>query len=494
MRRRSSQDGELAVEAWRCAAEQQVVQVHRGRSLAQLLLGSEAMELVLGVLSQIEDAAHHIDVRSRLARDGQRVGRDLEQAIVSQVLDLGRVQVQDVKAVASRERAAIEAQRLEAEDDLARHLLAAVEAESAAHRALTRVHLADVRAPVRGVLEDRAVQVGVGRDAHSEQLATAAAPDVGALDVVVLQVTYERVAGGLDIAGALELVDRLEPQRFLFLIGRNSADAGAGVASRVQKGVLVDFHAVDRDVLDVEVDERLQAVIPGLRGLVDHARHQVQVDHWEGVLASPTDSSVDPFAAVRAAVLVEQLVVHGLHTHAQAGNAQLAHGGDLLFGERAWLGLGRPFDIRRDIEVGLEAVCQLGQLLFVQQRGGTAAKVDRIDAPALQLGHLAVGVDLFVDRFEIAIHRLRIAVRIHLVEAEGAALAAVREMHVDAEAALVPRSIDVFRLQRLEWRVAGDEAAPLQLQRVVLRMAIRVAIHTIRVAGTITAVSHAAAP
>src|SRR5437016_2918448 len=155
---------------------------------------------------------------------------------------------------------------------------------------------------------------------------------------------------------------------------------------------------------------------------------------------------------MRAAVLLQEIVVKALHTHAQSGDAQVSEAGDLVGVERARLRLTGELGIRSDLEITADVRHQILELRDRKRRRRPTTEIDGVELATLNLRSCTVCVELLVERVQVSVHRLGSSIRVDLVEAEGAALAAVGQVHVKRDPLLVPDSVAPPRLQGFEGR------------------------------------------
>ena len=137
---------------------------------------------------------------------------------------------------------------------------------------------------------------------------------------------------------------------------------------------------------------------------------------------------------VGAAVLAQDGVVEALDAERQARHADVADRLELRAGERARLALERDLLGAVPRQRGAHARRQLAQLLGADERGRAAAEVDEAQRPSGHRRQLGVALHLARQGVEVGAHVVAVLVGEDPEVAELAALAAERDVQVEARA------------------------------------------------------------
>jgi hypothetical protein len=107
------------------------------------------------------------------------------------------------------------------------------------------------------------------------------------------------------------------------------------------------LHLINGDTVGCELDRFLDAALPVLLGLAEHARDEIDVDLRKAERLRILIRAENLCRPVRAAVHLENVIVKVLDAKAQPRDAQIANRGELRLGERARLALEGDFFGRR---------------------------------------------------------------------------------------------------------------------------------------------------
>ena len=206
---------------------------------------------------------------------------------------------------------------------------------------------------------------------------------------------------------------------------------------------------------------------PFVFGLAQHAGDQVDVDLRETDGTRVAVRPEDLCGAVRAPVQFQDVVVEMLDAETEPRDAHPANRAELRLGERPGLALERDLARGRPRRDRRQAINETLELPDRQERRRAAAEIDEVERPPGDGRLPGVQLPLPPQNIEVRLDLGRVLVRVDPEVAEVAALAAERNVEVQAERDIRRRRGErrvgrlVHRLRRpdRERRIVGDEIA-----------------------------------
>ena len=204
---------------------------------------------------------------------------------------------------------------------------------------------------------------------------------------------------------------------------------------------LLDAQGVGREVVGLESQNVFDRFLPAGEGLVGQAIHQIDRHIGKADLARPLHRLPRLLIGVRAAELLEHLVVVGLDADGNAVEARAQEFFERLVRHAVGVGLERDLRVRVEAEAALDLVKDLLQILRAEETGRAAAEIDRIDHV---LRRKAAGfLDMVGQRLQIVVGHMTVAAAAEGVEIAVFALAlAEGDMHIDAQLFIADRALE----------------------------------------------------
>ena len=312
--------------------------------------------------------------------------------------------------------------------------------------------------------------VDVPERRHAQAGQVGALPQPVAVDEFRAPGILDGGVGAADrVAGLLERGERLVHPAPLGGPGRHGLIklAGAVQAVAADRSVERQLHLVDGDAVRIELDRPPHRVPPLLFGLAQHAGDQIDVDLREINRPREVVGPEDLGRAVCASVQLQDVVVEVLDAETEPRDAHVANRGELGLGERARLALERDLASGRPRRCGRQPVDQPPELPDREERRRAAAEIDEVERPPGDGRLPGVQLPLPPQHIEVRLDLRRVLVRVNPEVAEMAALAAERDVEVQAERDVRRRRGKgrvgslVHRLRRPDRkrRIVGDEVA-----------------------------------
>ncbi len=199
------------------------------------------------------------------------------------------------------------------------------------------------------------------------------------------------------------------------------------------------FHLIDRHAVGGQFDRLGDAIFPVVPRFADHAGDQVDVDVRKAGLLDPVPGFVNFARQMGPTVFFEHAVAEILDSQTESRNAQIAQRLHLGLRERARLALEGDFFGVVPIDVGPQAIDERRELLAAEKRRGTATEIDEAKRPLAHHRQAADQFDLVRQGRDVAFDVVRVLIGIDAKVTELAALAAERNVQVQAERRVGPR-------------------------------------------------------
>ena len=230
-----------------------------------------------------------------------------------------------------------------------------------------------------------------------------------------------------------ELVEgKIHPVTFLRPICHGRFDLVAENVLGVD-GVERQFHLVDRHTVGGEVERLVHRVAPAFVAVADHAGDQVDVDVLKSGCLNPRPGFKDFRRLVGAAVLAQDRVIEVLDAQAQSGDAQIAKRFDLRLAQRARFAFEGHFFRLIPTDIRPQSIDQSNQLLRAEERGRSAAKIDKSKWTTPHDRQLAHEFNFTRQGSQVAFHLGSVLVGEDFEVAELTAFATERNVQVQTE-------------------------------------------------------------
>ena len=204
------------------------------------------------------------------------------------------------------------------------------------------------------------------------------------------------------VVGLLQLFHGVVHVAQLFVVRRQRQGVIFDVP--VILGVAVEFGLVDRYAIHARLNGARHAMHPLLVCLPCQAAHQVNVQRHAG-LSDQINGAQCLCLTVQPVRGFDDLVIKRLHAHAHAVHPNRQHGFGLGFGDGDGFRFHGELGINQR-EVIVQRPPDAFNLVFEQQTGSAAAKVNRDYRAFFQVIHLRGQFDLPAERIDITIHAL----------------------------------------------------------------------------------------